>query len=73
MKTLVLGAGSVGGYFGGRLAQHGADVTFLVREGRKAQLAANGLRIRSCFGDANIHVKAIVRCRVEKFVRTSSV
>ena len=57
MRTLVLGAGSVGGYFGGRLAQHGADVTFLVREGRRAELAANGLRIRSFFGDADIPVK----------------
>ena len=59
MKTLVLGAGSVGGYFGGRLAQHGADVTFLVREGRRAELAATGMRIQSCFGDANIRVKAV--------------
>ena len=59
MKTLVLGAGSVGGYFGGRLAQHGADVTFLVREERKAELAANGLQIKSCFGNADIRVKTV--------------
>jgi 2-dehydropantoate 2-reductase len=31
----VLGAGGTGGYFGGRLAESGADVTFLVREGRR--------------------------------------
>ena len=32
MKILILGAGAVGGYFGGRLHQSGADVTFLLRE-----------------------------------------
>ncbi len=47
MKILVLGAGGVGGYFGGRLAQTGADVTFLVRDRRAAQLAADGLVIET--------------------------
>ena len=51
MRILVLGAGGVGGYFGGRLAAAGADVTFLVRPRRAAQLAANGLVIRSPAGD----------------------
>jgi ketopantoate reductase len=31
MKILVVGAGAVGGYFGGRLVQAGRDITFLVR------------------------------------------
>jgi 2-dehydropantoate 2-reductase len=44
MRMLVVGAGSVGGYFGGRLAAAGRDVTFLVRPGRAAQLA-EGLTI----------------------------
>ena len=35
MKILVLGAGAVGGYFGGRMAEVGMDVTFLVRDKRK--------------------------------------
>ncbi|HEY2132157.1 MAG TPA: 2-dehydropantoate 2-reductase N-terminal domain-containing protein, partial [Acetobacteraceae bacterium] len=39
MRILVLGAGGIGGYFGGRLAQTGVDVTFLVRPRRAAQLA----------------------------------
>jgi len=43
MRILVLGAGATGGYFGGRLAQAGADVTFLVRPARAARLAARGL------------------------------
>jgi 2-dehydropantoate 2-reductase len=47
MKILVLGAGGTGGYFGGRLAQFGADVTFLVRPKRAAQIAADGLVIES--------------------------
>jgi 2-dehydropantoate 2-reductase len=42
MKILVLGAGGLGGYFGGRLAQGGADVTFLVRPKRRAQLEREG-------------------------------
>lgn len=52
MRTLVLGAGAVGGYFGGRLLEAGRDVTFLVRPRRAAELAATGLVIRSRFGDA---------------------
>ncbi|HEX4278796.1 MAG TPA: 2-dehydropantoate 2-reductase [Bryobacteraceae bacterium] len=54
MRTLVVGAGAVGGYFGGRLAETGRDVTFLVRPRRAAELAAAGLRIRSRHGDATI-------------------
>ena len=50
MKILVLGAGAVGGYFGGRLAQAGADVTFLVRPKRAELLATRGLRISSKAG-----------------------
>ena len=46
-KILVLGAGGTGGYFGGRLAEGGADVTFLVREGRRKILSEQGLRIES--------------------------
>ncbi len=43
LNILVLGAGGIGGFFGGRLAQAGANVSFLVREKRKTQLAENGL------------------------------
>ena len=54
MQFLVVGAGAVGGYFGGRLAQHGQNVTFLVRPARAAELAARGLVIHSQVGDATI-------------------
>ncbi|WP_430388457.1 2-dehydropantoate 2-reductase [Dyella sp. 20L07] len=52
MRILVIGAGATGGYFGGRLLESGQDVTFLVREARAAQLARDGLVIRSGLGDA---------------------
>jgi 2-dehydropantoate 2-reductase len=52
MRILCLGAGAIGGYFGGRLLQAGYDVTFLVRPRRQAQLLANGLVLESpAFGD----------------------
>ena len=59
-KILVLGAGGIGGYFGGRLAESGADVTFLVREGRRKILTEQGLRIESPFGDAGLAVKTVL-------------
>jgi len=61
MKILVLGAGAVGGYFGGRLSEAGADVTFLVRPKRAAQIAQDGLRIASRFGDARLKVKCVAQ------------
>ncbi|WP_031075787.1 ketopantoate reductase family protein [Streptomyces sp. NRRL WC-3742] len=45
MRILIVGAGATGGFFGGRLAQAGRDVTFLVREGRARVLRERGLRI----------------------------
>lgn len=59
MKVLTLGAGAIGGYFGGRLAEGGADVTFLVREERRHQLLKHGLRIQSPFGNYGAPVHAI--------------
>jgi 2-dehydropantoate 2-reductase len=59
MKILVLGAGGIGGYFGGRLAQAGADVTFLVRPRRLEQLARDGLVIESPKGNLRAPAKAI--------------
>ncbi len=61
MKILCLGAGATGGYFGGRLVEaKAAEVTFLVRPGRKAQLDRDGLRIESMFGKATLQVKAVL-------------
>lgn len=55
----MLGAGGVGAYFGGRLLESGADVAFLVREGRARQLAENGLVIKSPVGDATLKVRTL--------------
>jgi 2-dehydropantoate 2-reductase len=54
MRTLVIGAGAVGGYFGARLAAAGRDVTFFVRERRAAQLRANGLHATNPHGNVDV-------------------
>jgi 2-dehydropantoate 2-reductase len=54
MRILVVGAGAIGGYFGGRLLQAGRDVTFLVRPRRAAELAATGLVIKSPNSDVTL-------------------
>jgi 2-dehydropantoate 2-reductase len=54
MRILVVGAGAIGGYFGGRLLEAGRDVTFLVRPRRAAELAAAGLVIKSPNGDVTL-------------------
>ena len=59
MRMLVLGAGALGGYFGGRLAEAGGDVSFLVRPARAARLADSGLRIESPFGDARLEARTL--------------
>lgn len=47
MRYLILGAGALGGYFGGMLIKGGADVTFLVRPARAAQLKRDGLVVKT--------------------------
>jgi 2-dehydropantoate 2-reductase len=51
MKFVIVGAGALGTYFGLRMHEAGHDVTFLVREGRAAQIRANGLKIISGCGN----------------------
>ena len=60
MKILILGAGGIGGYFGGRLAQAGADVTFLVRPRRRDQLVRDGLVVESPLGNIKMPVKTVL-------------
>jgi 2-dehydropantoate 2-reductase len=60
MKFLVLGAGAIGGYFGGRLAESGVDVTFLVRTNRRTQLERDGLRIESALGNISRPVRTVL-------------
>ena len=65
MRILVVGAGAVGGYFGGRLVQAGRDVTFLVRPKRAEQIQAQGLRIISpSHGDFTARPKTISAAQI---------
>ncbi|KTR26730.1 2-dehydropantoate 2-reductase [Exiguobacterium indicum] len=61
MHVLVVGAGAVGGYFGGRLAEQGEQVTFLVRPKRYEQLQKTGLQITSPHGDVMITPQLVTR------------
>jgi 2-dehydropantoate 2-reductase len=54
MRVLVVGAGAIGGYFGGRMLAAGRDVTFLVRPKRAKELADAGLVIKSPNGDVTL-------------------
>ena len=65
MRILVLGAGAVGGYFGGRLAEASRDVTFLVRPPRAGTLAERGLTVSSPLGDFHVSVKITTADRLE--------
>jgi 2-dehydropantoate 2-reductase len=60
MKIVVLGAGALGGYFGGRLLQAGRDVRFVVRPARAQLLSQQGLIIRSPVGDVHIERPPVV-------------
>lgn len=59
MKVLILGAGALGGYFGGKLQKSGVSVDFLVRAKRAAQLAESGLTVREAGGVFKLPVKAV--------------
>jgi 2-dehydropantoate 2-reductase len=57
MNIVVVGAGGVGGYFGGKLAKAGLDVTFLVRGKTLEAIKTNGLQVKSINGDFVVHPK----------------
>ena len=61
MRILILGAGAIGGYYGGRLAAAGRDVTFLVRPARAATLAEKDLVVASPNGDVTVKAKTVTR------------
>ncbi len=54
MRIAVIGAGGIGGYFGGRLAQAGHDVTFVARGKHLEALRAKGLSVASTDGDFTV-------------------
>lgn len=59
MRILIVGAGSTGGYFGGRLLEAGRDVTFLARGKRTESLRGHGLRIVSPLGNVTIKPRVL--------------
>src|SRR6266851_817241 len=61
MRVLIVGAGAIGGYFGGRMLQAGRDITFLVRPRRALELAAAGLVIKSPNGDVTLKNPPVVQ------------
>ena len=58
MRILVMGAGGLGGYFGGLLAHSGADVTFIARGSNLQAMQTRGLTVRSVNGDFALRVQA---------------
>src|SRR3972149_5001461 len=54
MKIAIVGAGGVGGYFGGLLARAGHEVVFIARGQHLNAIRANGLKVRSVHGDFEI-------------------
>jgi len=55
MRIAIFGTGGVGGYFGGRLAQTGADVVFIARGKHLQAMRQNGLKVDSIKGDFVVH------------------
>lgn len=54
MKVAIFGTGGIGGYFGGRLAAHGTDVTFIARGAHLAAIRKDGLQVQSGLGDFTV-------------------
>ncbi|GAE25135.1 2-dehydropantoate 2-reductase [Halalkalibacter wakoensis JCM 9140] len=63
MNIVVVGAGAVGGYFGGKLAKSGEAVTFLVRQKRYEQLTQQGLQVNSIYGDFSVHPHVVTEAK----------
>ncbi|HTZ77320.1 MAG TPA: 2-dehydropantoate 2-reductase [Stellaceae bacterium] len=70
MRLLVVGAGSTGGYFGGRLVEAGRDVTFLVRPNRAKQIQAEGLQIVSPHGDVTLKPQLLTADAIKRLFDT---
>jgi 2-dehydropantoate 2-reductase len=65
VRFLIVGAGALGGYYGGMLLKGGADVTFLVRPQRAAQLAERGLIVKRAAGVYQTPVKFVLAGSIE--------
>ena len=58
MNIVVIGAGGIGGYFGGRIAKAGYDVTFIARGKHLEAIKNDGLQVKSTKGDFTVYPKA---------------
>ena len=56
MRIAIMGAGGVGGYFGGVLANHGEDVVLIARGAHGEAIANSGLQVDSHWGNFNVKV-----------------
>jgi 2-dehydropantoate 2-reductase len=65
MRFLVLGAGSLGSYFGGMLLRGGADISFLVRPKRAAEIAEHGLVIKLPDGHIRQRVRTLLAGQID--------
>ena len=62
MKILIMGAGAIGGCYGGLLARSGADVVFAARGGNLSAIQAHGVKVESdTFGDFTAHPQAVAQ------------
>jgi len=65
MNILILGAGGIGGYFGAHLIRAGANVTYLVRDQRKALIDAQGLRVETPQGAFVVQPRTITAQHIQ--------
>lgn len=65
MKILIVGAGGIGGYFGAKLINAGADITFLLREKRHQLIQAQGLTIETPKGSFTVQPKSVTASQLE--------
>jgi 2-dehydropantoate 2-reductase len=63
MHFVIVGCGAVGGYFGGRLAQHGENVTFVARGQQFQSMQTSGLTIKSIEGDVQLDQVNVVNAQ----------
>jgi 2-dehydropantoate 2-reductase len=65
MKILIVGAGGIGGFFGVKLHQAGADITYLLREKRLQHIQEHGLTVETPKGHFTIHPKMVLANQLE--------
>lgn len=65
MKILIVGAGGIGGFFGAKLHQSGADITYLLRHQRQQLIQDQGLTIETPKGSFRIHPKTTLADQLE--------